>query len=342
MTPAGKNIFLSYSRADQETVQPLIDGLRRLRYEMWLDQELSGGQEWWNTILEHLRNCDAMLLAVSEKALESQACLSEFEYAKALNKPILPVMVNRVRPTLLWPGLFELQLVDYTVEARKAAFDLMAALDRLPAIAALPTPLPEPPRVPISYLNDLSRMVRAPTLNLDEQMSVLGRLKSGLERPEERELVLQLLRKLRDRNDLFHATAVQIDDVLTATTQSEEKLPTPLVPRDEGAKLNAGVGEVSAPTTIGSVGTLSTDRLWRWDGTNWVPAQPSQKAAMPRAKTPMGGLEIATVLLLAFCPPVGLVTVWLTRWSMPTKVIIASVVGVFYLVIAIVAIPPSR
>ena len=308
-----------------------------MRYEMWLDEELSGGQEWWNTILGHIRECDAMLLAVSEKSLESHACVSEFEYAKALNKPILPVMVEPVLPTFLWPGLFELQVVDYTMEKGKAAFELMSALDRLPAAGALPTPPPEPPRVPISYLSDLSRMIQAPTLNLDEQMAVMGRLKAGLERPGESELVFKLLRKLRDRNDLFHATAVQIDAVLATPARSELAAPKPPVP-PEDSKADTGIGHVPAPTAGVSVGSLSADGRWTWDGIHWVPAESSPAPAPPRTKTAMGGLEIATIALLAFCPVVGLITVWLTRWPMKTKVILAGLVGVTYLVIVIVAI----
>lgn len=328
MTPAGKNIFLSYSRSDQEHVQPLVNGLRRMRHEIWLDQELSGGQEWWDTILGRIRDCDAMLLAVSEKVLESQACMREFQYAKALNKPILPVMVDRVLPTLLWPDLFVLQLVDYTGQTDRAAFDLMAALGKLPPPGAPPSPLPEAPPVPISYLNDLGRIVQAPVLNLDEQLSVLGKLKAGLGRPAESGLVIQLLHKLRDRNDLYHAPAVEIDAVLAAIAPAEESELAPLVPHDDIVTPGVESGQMAAPTTV-DVGTPSPDGAWKWNGAEWVAAQPLVQPEMLHTKITMSRMEIATIPLLA--TPIGLITIWFTRWSMRTKAIAAGVVGVIYL-----------
>jgi hypothetical protein len=340
MTAAGKNIFLSYTRTDQDRVQPLIVGLRRMSHEIWLDQELSGGQEWWDTILGHIRECDAMMLAVSEKALESEACQKEFAYAKALNKPILPVMVDHVLPTLLWPDLFVLHILDYTGPTDRAAFDLMAALDKL-APAGTPRPplpalLPEPPPVPISYLTGLSRIVHAPILTIDEQLSVVGKLKAELGRPQDRKLVIQLLHRLRDRNDLYHTPAVEIDEVLATIGRGEQLEPEePHAPPGEVLQPDVGARRVPAPKPV-SVGTVSLDGFWRWDGVRWVPAQASVQSRLRRTIAAMSRWEIATVVLLALplITLIGLVTVWFTRWYMRTKIIAAGV-GVIYLAVVI-------
>jgi len=70
-------LFCSYAREDREGVRALLDGVRHLRHQVWVDERLSGGQAWWDEILAQLRKCDAMLIAVSPALLESQASALE-------------------------------------------------------------------------------------------------------------------------------------------------------------------------------------------------------------------------------------------------------------------------
>jgi hypothetical protein len=126
-------------------------------------------------------------------------------------------MIARVRPELLPPTLAAVQIVDFTEPGGRAAFDLMAALSGLPPAKPLPDPLPEPPPVPLSYLSDLSERIQAPRLDLDEQLSLIGKLRAGLGRPDERDTVLELIRRLRARNDLYLTAAQNLDELLAAT-----------------------------------------------------------------------------------------------------------------------------
>ena len=50
-------IFISYNRDDESTVSALAEDLRRLGHTVWFDQELIGGQTWWNQILAKVREC---------------------------------------------------------------------------------------------------------------------------------------------------------------------------------------------------------------------------------------------------------------------------------------------
>lgn len=118
-------------------------------HDAWLDRDLTGGQRWWDHILQSIRDCDTFVVALSSASLESRACQSELQYATALGKPVLPVLVKRdVSDGLMPPALAELQRVDYT-QADKAAF---AALNRglttMPAAPPLPAELPPEPEVP--------------------------------------------------------------------------------------------------------------------------------------------------------------------------------------------------
>ncbi len=48
-------VFVSYARNDREAVDALLQDIRRARHEVWLDEELTGGQAWWETILGTIR-----------------------------------------------------------------------------------------------------------------------------------------------------------------------------------------------------------------------------------------------------------------------------------------------
>lgn len=207
-------LFISYARQDQPKVRPLTHGLRLLGHDVWLDEEdLRGGQEWWDTILGQIRDCDAMLVAVSPATLRSQACEREREYAAALGKPLLPVIVEQVLPDLFPPELAVIQAVDYTSSGQEAVFRFAGALSMLPPAPPLPTPMPAPPSVPISYLSDLSHRIHAPTLGLDEQSALVARLKTAFERADERDAASYLLRELQQRADLYQATAKELQQL---------------------------------------------------------------------------------------------------------------------------------
>jgi hypothetical protein len=207
-------LFCSYAREDREGVRALLDGVRHLRHQVWVDERLSGGQAWWDEILAQLRKCDAMLIAVSPALLESQASALERQYGSRVGKPLLPVIIRPVLADLLPPDLAPLQAIDYTAPGPNAAFELAGALYSLPPARPLPDPLPDPPPVPISYLSGLSDRVRAATLSLDDQLAVVARLRTAMERPREREAATELLEAMRQRTDLYHTPAVEIDKLM--------------------------------------------------------------------------------------------------------------------------------
>jgi hypothetical protein len=242
------DLVISYTSADREKLRPLLEGLHRLRYQVWFDQELSGGQEWWDTILGRIRACDALLLALSPAVIDSEACAREMSYARAVGKPILPVMIERVRPELLPAHLASVQIVDFTDPAGSAAFDLTGALLQLPAPHPLPDPLPPEPAVPISYLSDLSERIQAANMNLDEQLSLVGRLRQGLAKPRERDAVLELVQRLKQRNDLYHATAQELE-LMTAAALAKEATPSP-PPTTGGTPTDHAPPALSGPATV--------------------------------------------------------------------------------------------
>ena len=138
-------VFLSYSRDSADVAEALAADLKDLGHAVWFDHELSGGQTWWDQILARTRACDVFVLALTPQSLTSTACEREYDYAAALGKPVLPVLLSDgISMNLLPPALAQIQLVDYRSRDRAAGLRLARALGSLPPAGPLPDPLPAP------------------------------------------------------------------------------------------------------------------------------------------------------------------------------------------------------
>ena len=143
-------VFVSYSRHDEAAVRSLVDDLERARVQVWIDEELGGGDAWWTAILEQIRGCEVFLFALSDKSLYSKPCRAELGYAQALGLPVLPVQIGQVTSYHADP-IFTVQLVDYRDPTRNSAFDLISALhERARLRANRPIRCPNRPGSPTS------------------------------------------------------------------------------------------------------------------------------------------------------------------------------------------------
>jgi hypothetical protein len=148
------HVFISYSRADRPFVQKLVRQLRRIYTgdTIWFDENLLGGQVWWNEILTQIAACDIFIYLLSQESVESKYCQAELTEAIRVQKLILPVFIRRI-PTP--QNLRNIQIVNMlagiTVDGMT---ELQAAINALarkippspfPPIYSQPTPLPEVP-----------------------------------------------------------------------------------------------------------------------------------------------------------------------------------------------------
>ncbi len=162
-------LFVSYSRADCHLVDKLVPLLNELYgpENAWLDQNLTGGQEWWQKILRQIDRCDIFIYLLSNRSLGSPYCKAEYREAQRLGKPILPVQIRR---RIKFPSdLHELKDKLHFVDLSKGPKDswgmtkLYKSIDTLSQtppstspqrILTKPTPLPkfhlerEPVRIP--------------------------------------------------------------------------------------------------------------------------------------------------------------------------------------------------
>ena len=212
-------VFISYDRGNVKSVKMLAEELEALGHQVWFDQDLTGGHRWWDSILAQIRECGLFVFALTPESLESHACRKELDYAKRLNREILPILMSEeVSVSLLPRCLAEIQYVDYRRQDRQTAFALIRAISRLPAPAPLPDPLPEVPAAPGSPLGELKERIDSTgELNLEEQIAIVFKLKEEIRVGRSPDEPCGLLRRLRERDDLRAKVAKEIEAALAGT-----------------------------------------------------------------------------------------------------------------------------
>ena len=99
-----KDIFISYSRRDQEFVTRLASDLDAQVAGVWFDQAtIQLGQKWHDEIMEGIQECKAFILVLSPDAMESRYVREEVNKALELGKTIFPVIYRPAR----WKDEFE-------------------------------------------------------------------------------------------------------------------------------------------------------------------------------------------------------------------------------------------
>lgn len=213
-------LFVSYSRADRDAVEPFVADVRALGHEVWLDEDLAGGQVWWDEILSRIRACDALLFAVSPASVVSEACLLELDYAEALRRGIIPVELAATDPDGMPSVLGRHQTVRYGTGDKAAMIALARALARPDLTGPLPDPEPPQPPLPGSYFRTLREQVRsADGMDLDQQVGILHRLQARADDDAARGEIVTLLEAFRDRDDVYASVAEQIDAMSASLTQ---------------------------------------------------------------------------------------------------------------------------
>jgi len=92
------SIFISYDRDDRPLTQQLSRQLRRVYGfdQVWYDENIRGGQDWWDEIRKQIATRDIFVYLLSEESAKSPYCQAEHAEAKRLNKEVLPVRIEPV------------------------------------------------------------------------------------------------------------------------------------------------------------------------------------------------------------------------------------------------------
>lgn len=101
-------LFVSYARVDKPYCLQIVDTLDV--HEIWYDQRLYAGQQWWKEILRRLDWCEGFVYLLSPDSIASEYCRKEFSIAYNLGKSIFPVLIHDQTPVPV--ELQELQYAD--------------------------------------------------------------------------------------------------------------------------------------------------------------------------------------------------------------------------------------
>lgn len=244
-------VFISYSSHDADIVGELAGALRRGHHDLWMDDELSGGDAWWRAILSKIRGCDVFLAALSQNMLQSKACQAEMRYALALGKPILPVLVGPVDSMRTNP-LAGMQVIDFQQRSIEAWMELDEAVRAKQASPpALPDPLPAEPPMPFGYLMRLGGQISGSQLTPQQQTVIVAELRAALEDDGDdagaRRDICALLGQLRDRPDVTYRTRTEVDALLG---QDEPATPAPAQTPQRGRRLGWVVGAAAVAVVL--------------------------------------------------------------------------------------------
>lgn len=145
-------LFVSYARVDKPYCIQIVNTLSA--HDVWFDERLYVGQQWWKEILRRLDWCDGFVYLLSPESLNSEYCRREYELALSLNKSVFPVLIHK--DVEIPASLGEVQYADLsnglTPESTRDLLNSILYVERqrangITSVAAMPLEDTRPPMV---------------------------------------------------------------------------------------------------------------------------------------------------------------------------------------------------
>jgi hypothetical protein len=98
--PTGSAVFVSYARANEGLVLPVIEAAKRAGRKFWLDQKggVSAGDGWAGEIVRAIRGSASVVVMCSKAAFESDHVKREIYLADRYRKKLAPVFIEAAEP----------------------------------------------------------------------------------------------------------------------------------------------------------------------------------------------------------------------------------------------------
>ncbi|MFN8374259.1 MAG: SUMF1/EgtB/PvdO family nonheme iron enzyme [Anaerolineae bacterium] len=88
------HVFISYSRRNSEYARKLADQLLGLGFDVWIDDRIDYGEDWWRAIVRAIKSCTAFVVLMSPDSGESRWVQREVTLADELRKPTFPLLLE--------------------------------------------------------------------------------------------------------------------------------------------------------------------------------------------------------------------------------------------------------
>lgn len=105
-------IFVSYARVDKPYCLQIVNILDV--HDVWYDDRLYAGQDWWKEILRRLDWCEGFVYLLSPESLASEYCRREFEIAQQAGRHIFPILIHKEANGKMPDNLKDLQYADFS------------------------------------------------------------------------------------------------------------------------------------------------------------------------------------------------------------------------------------
>ncbi|MGD9981453.1 MAG: toll/interleukin-1 receptor domain-containing protein [Hyphomonadaceae bacterium] len=124
--PAPDAVFVSYARANDMTVLPLVEAAKRAGRKFWLDQQgVSAGDGWAGEIVRAIKAAGGVVVMCSKAAFESDHVKREIYLADRYKKRLVPVYIEQAEPPedfeYFFAGVQTLNLFETPEEERSEA-----------------------------------------------------------------------------------------------------------------------------------------------------------------------------------------------------------------------------
>lgn len=118
-------VFLSYAYENAAVMRQIRNSLWREGLSVWTNTtDIQTGETFEEAIKHGIEQADNLVYLLSPDSLKSAYCQQELNYALALNKRIIPVLVSPLEPEQIPPALRSLHYIDLTDNVREEDYRL--------------------------------------------------------------------------------------------------------------------------------------------------------------------------------------------------------------------------
>ena len=115
-------VFLAHAEADAEVMQQILGRLQREGLTVWTSAtDIRSGEDFQQAIHRGIERADNLVYLLSPAAIASEFCQQELDYARSLNKRVIPVLVNETDTTTTPEALQGLQYIEWLPSEAEAA-----------------------------------------------------------------------------------------------------------------------------------------------------------------------------------------------------------------------------
>ena len=115
------DVFISYSRKDEQFVRRLHEGMIKRERDVWVDwEDIPLTADWWQEIQAGIDAADTFVFVISPDSAQSEVCFNEVAHAHNNHKRLVPVVwreLSREDQLKLHPSINRHNWVFFTDES---------------------------------------------------------------------------------------------------------------------------------------------------------------------------------------------------------------------------------